>query len=132
MIIVDSSAVVSVLTDRATSGLLDRLGTERSLHAPYVIDVEVTHALRRLARMGRLSDDRAADARVDFTSLRLRRYRHVPLLERTWELRHALSAYDGVYVALAEALGAPLVTCDARLARATGHEAKVELFAPPA
>jgi predicted nucleic acid-binding protein len=130
VIIVDSSAVVSVLTDRATSGLLDRLVTERSLHAPDVIDVEVTHALRRLARMGRLSDDRAADARVDFTSLRLRRYRHVPLLERTWELRHALSAYDGVYVALAEALGAPLVTCDARLARATGHEAKVELFAP--
>jgi len=130
VIIVDASAVVSILTDRATPGLLDRLGAERSLHAPYVIDVEVTHALRRLARLGRLTEDRAADARVDFTRLRLRRYRHVPLLERTWELRHALSAYDGVYVALAEVLGVPLVTCDGRLARAPGHDAEIELYAP--
>jgi predicted nucleic acid-binding protein len=130
MIVVDTSAVVSALTDRAMPRLVERLEAERYLHAPYLIDVEVVQVLRRLARAGELSVDRAADARVDYEGLRFRRYRHVPLLERIWELRDALTAYDACFVALAEVLAAPLVTCDAHVARATGHEAEVELFVP--
>ena len=74
--------------------------------------------------------DRAADARLDLADLPLRRYPHVPLLERAWELRDNVSAYDAMYVALAELLDAPLVTCDASLARAAGVRAQIEVYAP--
>lgn len=67
---------------------------------------------------------------MDASEMRITRYPHVPLLQRAWELRDTLSTYDPVYVALAEALRAPLVTCDARLAATTGHDAEIELFAP--
>ncbi len=130
MIVVDASAIVSAITDRSVPSLVRRLETERYLHAPYLIDVEVTQTLRGLARSGQLAVDRASDARVDYVNLRIRRYRHVPLLGRVWELRDALTAYDAAYVALAEILGAPLVTCDARLARAPGHDADVQVFGP--
>ncbi len=130
MIVVDASAIVSAITDRSMPSLVQRLETERYLHAPYLIDVEVTQTLRRLARSGRLAVDRASDARVDYVNLRIRRYRHVPLLARVWELRDALTAYDAAYIALAEILDAPLVTCDARLASAPGHDADVQVFGP--
>lgn len=77
-----------------------------------------------------MGSDRASDARIDASELRMVRYPHIPLLGRAWELRHSLSTYDGVSVALAELLRAPLVTCDARLAQASGHDAEIELFAP--
>ena len=67
---------------------------------------------------------------MDFAELSLIRYPHERLADRVWELRHNLTAYDGVFVALAEALGAPLVTCDARLAAAPELRAEIELFAP--
>jgi predicted nucleic acid-binding protein len=76
------------------------------------------------------SSDRASDARIDAADPRITRYPHVPLLGRAWELRDSLGVYDAVYVALAELLEAPRVTCDERLARAGGHDADVELFAP--
>jgi len=128
MIVVDASAIVAAIADRSVPNLVQELQTERYLHAPYLIDMEVTQSLRRMARSGRLTVDRASDARVDYVNLRIRRYRHVPLLERVWELRNTLTAYDAAYVALAEILGAPLVTCDARLARAQGHEAEIRVF----
>lgn len=62
------------------------------------------------------------------SDLRLTRYSHTPLVARIWELRNNLTAYDAAYVALAEALDAPLVTTDAKLARASGHRARVELY----
>jgi predicted nucleic acid-binding protein len=128
VIVVDSSAVVDALTARAEdSELRSRLRTE-GLHAPYLLDVEVMHAFRGLVRRGALSADRADNARHDYAMLRLTRYPHLPLLERVWQLRDRLSAYDAVFVALAELLDAPLVTCDAKLAAATGHEARVELL----
>ena len=72
---------------------------------------------------------RAAEMALDdFRALDLQRHAHEPLLERVWELRKNLTAYDAVYVALAEGLRAPLVTCDARLAHAPGIRASVELF----
>ena len=75
-----------------------------------------------------ISAARADDALEDFAALRVRRYPHTWLLPRIWELRSNLSAFDAAYVALAEALGAVLVTADGALARASGHAAKIEVF----
>ena len=88
------------------------------------------HALRGLTSRGELSEERAADARTDFAELALIRYPHRPLSDRVWKLRHNLTAYDATFVALAEALDVPLVTCDARLAGAPSHSAEIELFGP--
>jgi hypothetical protein len=63
----------------------------------------------------------------DLADLTIVRYPHHPLADRVWALRHNLTAYDATFVALGEALGVPLVTCDARLAGAQGHQARVEL-----
>ncbi len=130
MIVVDTSAVLSALAGRPRDDrLVSRLAGDGDLHAPHLIDVEVVHALRRLVGMRALTQERAEDVRSDFADLPIVRYPHQPLADRMWELRHNLSAYDAAFVALAEALGVPLVTCDARLGRATGHEARVEVFA---
>ena len=104
--------------------------SDGDLHAPHLLDVELLSSIRRLTLTGAISDDRAADARLDFAELAILRYPHDVLADRAWELRANLTAYDAVFVALAEALDAPLVTCDARLSRAAGVRARVELFAP--
>jgi predicted nucleic acid-binding protein len=95
------------------------------LHAPYLLDAEVAQVLRRLEQARVLTATRAGEALDDLRALRLVRHAHLPLIERVWELRDNLSAYDALYVALAEALGAPLVTTDRRLARAPAHDAKI-------
>jgi predicted nucleic acid-binding protein len=119
---------VSFVTRR--SGLpLARVVLRSRLHAPHLVDVEVTHALRGMAVRGELSGDRASDARLDAAEMTIKRYPHRHLLIRAWQLRAELSIYDAVYVALAELLDAPLVTCDGRLSAAPGHGARVELFA---
>lgn len=129
MLVVDTSAVVAALVARhPAAGLVDRLARDGDLHGPHLIDTEVLHALRRLTITGEISDDRATDARSDFAELALVRYPHDPLSDRVWELRHNLTASDATFVALAEALAVPLVTCDARLASAPGNQAHVELF----
>lgn len=129
MLVVDTSAVLAaLLTPEPLDDLVARLAGDADLQAPHLIDVEVAHALRRLNRSGTLSGDRAADARSDFRDLALVRYPHSPLADRAWELRHNLSAYDAMFVVLAEALEVPLVTCDARLQSAPGHSARVELY----
>ena len=129
MLVVDTSAVLDALAalDPAP-GLIERLAQDGDLHAPHLIDTEVLHALRRMGLRREISDERAADARSDFAELTLTRYPHEPLSDRVWDLRHNLTAYDATFVALAEALEAPLVTCDARLAAAPGHRATIELF----
>lgn len=129
MIVLDASAAVDLLAaDVAAAGLADRVLADGDLHAPHLIDVEIAQALRRLAAAGALSDDRATDALRDAALLPVVRYPHLALVERAWELRRNLGVYDGVYVALAEMLEAPLVTCDRRIARASGHDATVEVF----
>lgn len=129
MIVVDTSAVIAVLAGQPrVAPLVDRVINDGDLHAPHLIDVEFQHALRRLVVAGAINDDRAADARTDFADLTIVRYPHVSLADRMWELRHNVTSYDAAFLALAEALGAPLVTCDARLARAPGHAASVEVF----
>ena len=96
-----------------------------TLHAPHLLDAEVTQVLRRLEGAGTVSASRATEAVQDLLALRIVRHRSSPLLLRVWQLRQNLSAYDGLYVALAEALEAPLVTTDHRLAGAPGHTARI-------
>lgn len=129
MLVVDSSAVLEALAARDPArGLVERLAEDGDLHAPHLIDTEVLHALRRMVRKGEISVERAADARTDFADLTLVRYPHEPLNDRVWELRENLTAYDATFVALAEALDVPFVTCDARLAAAPGPRSRIELF----
>ncbi len=129
MLVVDTSAILdAIAADQPAAGLVGRLSDDGDLHAPELIDVEIMHALRGMTLRGEITDDRAADARTDFADTALLRYPHEPLGDRIWALRHNLSAYDAAFVALAEALDVPLVTCDGRLASASGHEARIELF----
>jgi predicted nucleic acid-binding protein len=92
-----------------------------------LLDVEVAQVIRRYAANGEIDQERGHAALDDLADMPLRRYPHDFLLSRVWSLRHNLTAYDAVYVALAEALDAALVTRDQRLAAAAGHHARVEL-----
>lgn len=131
MIVIDACALVDFLAPVVRKPLLDtRIRSSVELHAPHLADVEVAHALQRMVARGTLNADRAADARYDLATLPTRRYEHTLLLDRAWELRHSVSTYDAMYVALAELLDLPLVTCDAALARAQGIRAAVEVFEP--
>lgn len=120
MIVLDASAVIELLLRTSRGELVEALieDPNRTLHAPHLLDVEVTQVLRRFSRAGTISAKRAALALDTFCDMRIARYDHGPLLKRVWALRDALSAYDACYVALAEAIDAPLVTFDVQLARA--------------
>lgn len=120
MIVVDASAMVEALVGRDVDArLLTALSGE--VHAPHLIDVEVLSVLRGLVLGGKLPASRAEEARADHFSFGLVRHEIEPLAERVWGLRHRFTAYDAAYVALAEALDAPLHTCDAKLL--SGHAA---------
>jgi len=129
VIVVDASVILDVLLRvPEVEQIEDRLFRRReTLHAPHLLDVEVSQVLRRYTLSGDMTAERGAEALDDLSSLRLVRYPHTVLLSRVWELRDNLTAYDAVYVALAEALRAPLVTRDERLAAAPGHRAIVEV-----
>jgi predicted nucleic acid-binding protein len=129
ILVVDTSAVLAALIGQpGPSDLNERLADDGDLHAPHLIDIELLHALRRLTMKGQLSEDRAADARGDFVELTIVRYPHVNLMDRIWELRHNLTAYDAAFIALSEILQVPLITCDAALASVPGHAVQVEVF----
>lgn len=102
-------------------------GSEQ-MHAPQLLDIEITQVLRRLARQKEITVARSEHALQDLSDLLIERHDHRELVSRVWQLRDSLSAYDGVYVALAEALAAPLLTCDGKLARTHGHRATIELI----
>lgn len=130
MIVVDTSAIVDLLLEAPTNpGLIARLGSVTELHVPHLVDVEFLSVLRRLVGRELLSPARAELARSKFTQLPLHRYPHHPLADRVWELRPSITAYDGQFIALAEVLDLPLITCDTRLAGANGHTATIESFA---
>jgi predicted nucleic acid-binding protein len=99
-----------------------------SLHAPHLLDVEVSQVLRRYVREKMITTRRGQEALEDLAGLPLWRYPHDFLIPRVWELRATLPAYDAVYVALAELLDARLLTCDRRIASASGHSANVEVL----
>lgn len=129
MIVVDASALLEVLLRApAAKAVEDRLFAPRqSLHAPHLLDVEVAQVIRRYAAAGEIDAARGMAALADLADMPLRRYPHDLLLPRIWELRNNLTACDAAYVALAEALEAPLLTRDRRLAGAAGQRARIEL-----
>ena len=130
MIVLDASALVELLlgTDSGRS-IAERIADPGlGLHVPHLADVEVAQALRRFVRNGELDVTSGRSALQDLRALDLERHPHEPLLDRVWALRDRLTAYDAVYVALAEALDTVLLTCDARLARAPGMGRRVELI----
>ncbi|HLI54884.1 MAG TPA: type II toxin-antitoxin system VapC family toxin [Acidimicrobiales bacterium] len=117
MIVADASAAVSALLN---DGPARRAFGDEQVHVPHLIDSEVPNALRRLAASGRLAADAAWETLDRWRRLGLTRYPMVGLLDRIWELRENVSAYDASYIALAERLDCALVTADARLGLAPG------------
>jgi predicted nucleic acid-binding protein len=130
VIVLDASAAVDWLLQTAAGQQIEKriYAHNESLHAPHLLDLEVTQVLRRLVRQGTVPARRADEALRDLLDLRISRYAHFVLLPEIWQRRHNLSAYDGAYVVLAEKLGAALITRDGRLASAPGHGATIELF----
>ena len=130
MIVIDASAVIEILLRSEGSERIEQrvLVPGESLHAPHVIDLEVAQVLRRYCSSREMTAKRGEQALRDLEGLPIARYPHDLLFPRIWRLRHNMTAYDAAYVALAEALPAPLLTRDARLASAPGHRAAIELL----
>jgi predicted nucleic acid-binding protein len=130
LIVIDASAVIEwLLQTQAGIRVEQRIfSAAPNLHAPHLLDVEVAQVLRRYVAAHYLKSGRAEEALQDFLDFPLTRYPHDFLLRRAWDLRRELTIYDAIYVALAEALNAPLVTCDRKLAAASGHSANVEVL----
>ncbi len=129
MIVVDASGVAVALTDDGPEGdrYRARFGDEE-LAVPELMDLEVASALRQLVTRGDLDVSRARRALADLAAMTVKRFSHVPLLDRIWELRENVTPYDAAYVALAEILHATLLTLDARLAAAPGVRARIDLI----
>ncbi len=117
MIVVDASAALAALLN---AGPARRALAGAQLHAPHLVDSEIAHALRRRVMAQQLLADAAWTALDSWRHLGITRYAVFSLLDRVWELRENLSAYDASYVALAELLDCCLLTADARLSRASG------------
>lgn len=129
MIVADASALLELIlgTTRAERVGAMALAAGERLHAPYLLDIEIVQGLRRMVQLRNITAARAEQALEDFGDFLIERHAHVELLPRVWQLRESVTAYDAAYLALAEALEAPLLTCDAKLARSRGHSVKVEL-----
>jgi predicted nucleic acid-binding protein len=132
MIVLDASAALELLLRAADHpGLVARvLRSGETIAAPHLLDLEVTHVLRRFVIGGELAAARAREAIEDHLSLDIVRYPHDGLLDRVWQLRANCTAYDAAYIVLAEALNAVLITCDSRLADVPGSRAAVEVITP--
>ena len=129
MIVLDASAALEVLLRGPAAPAVESrmFAPGEALHVPHLIDLEVAQVLRRHVLGGLMTPASGVEALDIWRGLSLRRWGHEALLARVWALRGTLTAYDAAYVALAEALDAPLLTTDAKLARAAGHGARVEV-----
>jgi predicted nucleic acid-binding protein len=128
VIVIDASLVVDVLIAPDSDHLLDYVFKIPDLVAPHVVDIEVLSSLRHSWLRRLLSDERLAEALEDFAELQIERYAHMLLRQRIWSLRANVTAADAAYVALAEVLDVPLITRDRRLARSSGHTARIEFI----
>ena len=129
MNVVDASVLVEYLAaGEQVDAAREAIGRERWVWAPALVDGEVGQALRRQVRGGEISARKAGAALDDLLEMRVQKVPHRHLIDRAWELRDNVSFYDGLYVALAEALDAPLLTLDGKLSRASGLRTEVELI----
>ncbi len=127
-VVLDASVAAIALVESTARGRNVRQRLQGTVvHAPHLVDAEVGGVLRRRAASGAIPVPRAARALRVLSTLIVERYPHAPLSAGAWELRHDLSYYDALYAALAGRLGHPLLTADARLARAPGLPCAVEL-----
>jgi predicted nucleic acid-binding protein len=128
MIVLDASAAVELFlnADKAER-IAERIAGEEWV-APQLIDLEVLQSLRKQHLLGEIDGHESSLARRSLATAPIERFAHTGFVERIWELRDNLTAYDAAYVALAERLGAPLVTCDAKLGAAPGHRARIEVI----
>ena len=129
MLVIDASVLAVALLDDGTDGdaVRQRLRGEQ-LAAPALIDLEVVSVWRGLARGGHLDARRVGLALADLRDLPIQRIEHTPFLPRCFELRDNLTIYDAAYIALAEALQAPVLTGDRRLARSVGPRCAIEVI----
>ena len=129
MIVTDASVVLELLLRTPASPAVEArlLDSGETLHAPHLLDVEVAQVLRRYAARNEISAARGRLGLELLSRLPITRHPHEPLLPRIWALRTNLTAYDAAYVALAEGLGATLLTRDERLSTAAGSRAKIVL-----
>ncbi len=127
MLVVDASVLAPALVDGGETGqrFRERLRGEVVI-GPDLLRIEVISVVRRHLRAGRLSQEHAAAAIEDLLEFPVRVSPTTPLLSRMWELRENLTAYDACYAALAEAMDAPLLTADLRLANAPGVRCSIE------
>ena len=130
MIVVDASAITELLLQTELGARVERriYRDDDDLHAPHLLDVEVISALRRLVWAREVIAERAEEAIDDLGLLRIIRHGHLDLATRAWELRENFTAYDAVYLALAESLDATVVTCDHPLGATPGHRARIEVI----
>jgi len=130
MLVVDASCLYAALTGGADADAVRaRLARERDHVAPHIIDIEVFGVLRRDHQLGRLDRTAAIQAVEELGDWPGERFGHRPLLARAWELRDTVRGSDAMYVALAEAFDAALVTLDSRLAGVPGPACRIEVVA---
>ena len=130
MIVLDASVVGEILLASPDGRRLaaDLVARDEELHAPHLLDIETINVVRKAWLRREIGELRGLQALADLAAMPIERHGHLHLLDRAWELREVLTAYDATYVALAELLDAVLVTRDARLARSHGHRARIELL----
>jgi len=130
LIVIDASVLANVVGDDGPAGSVARarVAAATQWSAPDLVDVETVSVLRRRWRVGDLTARRFRSAVVDLRSLPIVRFPTGPLMIRAYELRSNVTPYDATYVALAEGLSCPLVSADARLARAPGIRCDVDLL----
>ena len=126
--VIDASAMIELFTAKHPAKDLRRRILLGDLVAPQLFDLEVVQVLRKLVLWGALAETDAYDTLREIRASPIYRCDHAPLLDRVWALREAITAYDAIYVALAEQFDVPLITCDQRLANSNGHKARIELY----
>jgi len=133
VIVPDASVVVNALLDLGRDGALARevLTATDERHAPHLLDIEVTSVLRRWVNAGRLRPQEATAAIADLRDLDVVRHGHAMLLEQAITLRDSVSAYDAMYVALADLIGADLVTADGPLSRGAAAHCRIRFLGAP-